>query len=85
MKKIHITQKIKDYDKLNCLSLRFAFENETIIDSDLIAAGNIHNDPSTWAIDCETSDGMNVGTFLYQSESEYNEDLALLGFNKIKQ
>lgn len=77
-------------EALNHLVLQGDLENGNIHDTKLVAQGYVGNRPSnftedfheddTWAIDCYTSDGMEAEIYLYTSESEYEEDLEILGF-----
>ena len=76
--KIHITGKIKGYDKINHISLRLDIENENILNTLLTAEGKINESPETWVIDCE-SDGMLIDSFLYGNKYEYEQDLEILG------
>lgn len=73
---------------LNHFDLRGDLENNNIYDTKLVAQGYVGNRPNyfegdfheddTWAIDCYTSDGMEVTSYLYVSEKEYKEDLEIL-------
>lgn len=87
-----IVERPINYDKINNLDLRSAFEdeeNEPIISTNLVAVGYVGNRPSdfvgeheddTWAIDQYDEDGETIyQSFLYTSEYEYNEDCKLLG------
>jgi hypothetical protein len=77
-----------EYDKINSLDLRSDIENNNIFACVLRAEGYVGNRPAdcedefheddTWAIDCLTEDGMVVGSYLYSSEFEYDEDIKLL-------
>lgn len=79
MKAIHVTKKFMDsveFGILNNLDLRSDIENNNIYDTKLIPQGYVG--VGTWAIDCFTSDGMEVCSYLYTSELEYNEDVEIL-------
>lgn len=75
-------------DELNSLDLRSDIENNNIYDCILRTEGYVGNRPSdfegeyheddTWAIDCFSQDGQIVGSYLYVSEFEYNQDVELL-------
>jgi len=80
-----IFNNIKNYDSLNQMTLRSDLENLNIHDTYLEAEGLIHNDPPTWSIVCTTKDGGIVDNFFYESKSEYEEDLKILGLSTTKQ
>ncbi len=80
-----------NYDDINNLDLRSAFEdeeNEPMIFTCLKPCGYVGNRPTecddlheddTWAIDQYDEDGeILYQSFLYTSESEYNEDCKIL-------
>jgi len=76
-----------EHDKLNSLDLRSDIENNNIFDTILKSSGYVGNRPEifegdhpddTWAIDCYTADGQEVTAYLYVSEYEYEQDLALI-------
>jgi len=91
--KILIEEVPTNYDHINNLNLRSMFEdeeNEPIINTRLMACGYVGNRPidfkgvfhedDTWAIDQYDEDGeQSYVSFLYVSESEYEEDLKILG------
>jgi hypothetical protein len=79
-----------NYDSINCLDLRSDIENDNIYDTYLIPQGAITNvadkqDKGTWAIDCCTSDGEVVQSYLYSSELEYNEDIIIINGVNVEQ
>lgn len=87
-----ITERPVNYDSLNSLDLRSAFENEDepLIFTYLKAEGYIGNRPKgfigdfheddTWAIDQWDEDKEVVyQSFLYTSEYEYKQDCEILG------
>lgn len=77
-----------NFDELNNLDLRSAFEdteNEPIIFTHLYADGYIgkfkgEHEDDTWAIDqyCEDKEDL-LGSFLYLSKFEYEQDCKILG------
>ena len=87
---IYITESFLDnisYGNINNLDLRSDIENANIYGTKLVPQGYVGNRPTdfigeheddTWAIDCYTSDGMEVESYLYTSEFEYNEDIKIL-------
>lgn len=77
--KKHITGKIKDYDKLNHIELRSDIENNNIYDTYLEAEGRTLCSPETFTIECHTSDDNFVAEYLYDSKTEYEYDLKILG------
>lgn len=94
MKSIDLTNELinnLNLNHINNLDLRSDLENDNLIGVRLvrlIPQGYVGNRPSdftgkhheddTWAIDCFDEDGMEVESYLYTSESEYNEDVKLL-------
>lgn len=76
------------YDKLNSLDLRSDLENSNITGCVLRTEGYVGNRPTdfkedrheddTWAIDCITEDGEPFTSYLYVSESEYDQDVKVL-------
>jgi len=81
--KYHVGDKrVKNYDKINHLTLRSDIEQNNIYDTYLEGEGKICNEPETWGIVCLLSDGGIVDNYLYESESEYKEDLKIFGLLK---
>lgn len=78
----------KDYDRINNLSLRSAFEDtesEPMFFTHLKAEGYVGNNlkggqgDDTWAIDQYCEDGeVFIESYLYASEQEYREDCEIL-------
>lgn len=77
-----------DYNSINSLNLRSDIENNNIYACILKTQGYVGNRPSectdefheddTWAIDVCTEDGLEVESYLYSSEFEYDQDVELL-------
>lgn len=79
-RKVYITTKIANCEKLHCLSLKEDIREGKIFGNFLFPCGIISNEPETFAIDCKDEGGHDVfATYLYESELEYNEDLKILG------
>ena len=91
MATIHVTGKFLDnvfYGNIYNSYLRDDIENANIYDTKLIPQGYIGNRPNdfkgdfheddTWAIDCFTNDGIEVTTYLYSSEFEYDNDVSMI-------
>lgn len=83
---ISVTEDFLDkvfYSNINHLDLRSDIENANIYGTKLIPQGYVgnkllHFEDASWAIDCYTDDCMEVESYLYSSEHEYNEDLKIL-------
>lgn len=67
-------KKTIETDHLNHFDLRSEFENGDLQLMMLSAEGKISESPETWAIDHELG-----GSYLYESETEYLQDVEILG------
>ena len=81
-----ITKQVTNYTKFINEDIRYDYENNYIPEGDLIInpQGNLQEQQPnafpkpTWAIDIHQPNLVTVGSYLYYTESEYNNDVQIL-------
>lgn len=76
---IRVTEKPEKYDNLNHIELRSDIENGLILNSFLDPTGKIASEPEAWCIEVLDVNEHHFTDFIYDSETEYEQDLKILG------